>query len=49
MAIFLWSASIFFFLVGTLFYWGAGVLEMEEFYRPACLCLVAATVLQVSW
>ena len=42
MAVLLWSLAVFLTLTGALFYWGAGVLKMDEFYGGAGLILGAA-------
>ena len=42
MAVLLWSLAVFLTLAGALFYWGAGVLKMDEFYGGAGLILGAA-------
>ena len=37
-----WGGAMIFTALGALFFWGARVLVMDEFYRVACLFLVLA-------
>ncbi len=42
MADFLWGLAVWLTLAGALFYWGAGVLQVERFYGAASLILASA-------
>ena len=37
-----WAAAIFLSAVGALFYWSAGVMAVESFYKDASLILLLA-------
>jgi hypothetical protein len=38
----LWAVAIFLSAVGALFYWSAGVMAVESFYKDASLILFLA-------